>query len=153
MGFSERHVWRCEVSVNGSNALRDLQSRPILPFAWYDDRVRLFCDIYSDKVIVGANEGHKDKRNDRVLPVLEVDGERSVRHALPSSSRDDSDPERRTTCKLWRELMQPDTQCNAVLCGIIKQSLMELLQRPNNIWVLQRVYGVDIEDVSKALAS
>jgi len=49
--------------------------------------------------------------------------------------------------------MQPDTQCNEILCGIIKQSLMELLQRPNNLWVLQRVYGVDIEDVSKALAS
>ena len=153
MGFSERHVWRCEVSINGSNALRDLEQRPILPFAWYDDRVRLFCDIYTDKFIVRANEGHKDKRNDRVLPFLQVNGERSVRHALPSSSRDDSDPERRTTCKLWRELMQPDTQCNAVLCDIIKKSLMELLQRPNNLWVLQRVYGVDIQDVSKALAS
>lgn len=153
MGFSERHVWRCEVSINGSNALRNLEQRPIAPFSWYDDRVRLFCDIYSDKFIVRANEGHKDKRNDRVLPFLEVVGSKSVRHALPSSSRDDSDPERRTTCKLWRELMQPDTQCNAVLCGIIKQSLMELLQRPNNLWVLQRMYGVDIEEISAALAS
>lgn len=153
MGFSERYVWRCEVSINGSNSLRDLGQRLIAPFSWYDERVRLFCDIYTDKFIVRANEGHKDKRNDRVLPFLQVDGEKSVRHALPSSSRDDSDPERRTTCKLWRELMQPDTQCNAVLCDIIKQSLMELLQRPNNLWVLQRMYGVDIEDVSKALAS
>jgi len=153
MGFTERYVWRIEVSVNGSNSLRDLGQRPIVPFAWYDDRVRLFCDIYTDKFIVRANEGHKDKRNDRVLSFLQVDGEKSVRHALPSSSRDDSDPEKRTTCKLWRELMQPDTQCNEILCGIIKQSLMELLQRPNNLWVLQRVYGVDIEDVSKALAS
>lgn len=152
MGFTERYVWRVEVSVNGSNSLRDLEQRLIAPFSWYDDRVRLFCDIYTDKFIVRANEGHKDKRNDRVLPFLQVDGEKSVRHALPSSSRDDSDPERRTTCKLWRELMQPDTQCNEVLCGIIKQSLMELLQRPSNIWVLQRVYGVDIQDVSNALA-
>lgn len=153
MGFSERYVWRCEVSINGSNALRDLEQRPVLPFAWYDDRVRLFCDIYADKFIVRANEGHRDKRNDRVLPFLEVVGSKSIRHALPSSSRDDSDPERRTTCKLWRELMQPDTQCNAVLCDIIKKSLMELVQRPNNLWVLQRMYGVDIEDVSKAIAS
>ena len=153
MGFSEKHVWRCEVSINGSNALRDLQSRTILPFAWYDERVRLFCDIYSDKFIVRKNEGHKDKRNDKILPFLQVDGVRSVRHALPSSSRDDSDPEKRTTCKLWRELMQPDTQCNNVLCSIIKQSLMELLQRPNNVWVLQRVYGVDIQQISDAIAS
>lgn len=153
MGFSERHVWRCEVSISGSNALRDLGQRPIAPFAWYDDRVRLFCDIYSDKFIVRANEGHKDKRNDRVLPFLEVVGSKSVRHALPSSSRDDSDPERRLTCKLWRELMTPEVQCNDNLTSIIRSSLMELLQRPANLWVLERMYGVDIQTVSEALAS
>lgn len=151
MGFSERHVWRCEVSVNGSNSLRDLMQRPILPFEWYDDRVRLFCDIYTDKFVVRKNEGHKDKRNDKVLPFLQVDGHRSVRHALPYSSRDDSDPERRMTCKLWKELMQADTQCNSVLTGVIKRSLMELLQRPNNVWVLQRVYDVDIQTIAEAI--
>jgi hypothetical protein len=153
MGFSERHVWRCEVSIHGTNNLRNLEQRPIAPFAWYDDRVRLFCDLYSDKFIVRANQKHKDKRNDKVLPFLEVVGSKSIRHALPSSSRDDSDPEKRTTCKLWQELQQSDTQCNPVLSGIIKQSLMELLQRPSNIWVLQRMYGVDIQTVSDALAS
>lgn len=153
MGFSERHVWRCEVSIHGTNGLRNLEQRPIAPFAWYDDRVKLFCDLYSDKFIVRANEGHKDKRNDKVLPFLEVVGSKSIRHALPSSSRDDSDPEKRTTCKLWLELNQPDTKCNTVLCGIIKQSLMELLQRPSNVWVLQRMYGVDIQQISNALAS
>ena len=153
MGFNERYVWRCEVSVNGSNALRDLQQRPILPFSWYDDRVRLFSDIYADKFVVRVNEGHKDKRNDKILPFIHTDGCRSIRHALPSSSRDDSDPERRMTCKLWRELMQTDTQCNAVLTDVIKRSLIELLQRPNNVWVLQRTYGVDIQQISDALAS
>ena len=153
MGFSERHVWRCEVSIAGTNELRDLGQRPIAPFSWYDDRVRLFCDIYSDKFIVRANEGHKDKRNDKVLPFLEVVGSKSIRHALPSYSRDDSDPERRLTCKLWKELMQPDVQCNKPLSDIIRSSLMELLQRPNNMWILQRMYGVDIKEVSAALAS
>lgn len=152
MGFSERYVWRCEVSVNGSNALRDLQQNPILPFAWYDDRVRLFCDIYSDKFVIRANEGHKDKRNDKILPFLNIDGCRSVRHALPALSRDDSDPERRLTCKLWKELMQVDTQCNVVLTDVIKRTLSELLQRPNNVWVLQRVYGIDIQEIVNAIA-
>lgn len=152
MNFSERHVWRCEVSVSGSNALRTLDNRTIKPFEWYDERVRLFSDIYKDKFVVRANEGHKDKRNDRVLTFLEVNGSRSVRHALPSSSRDDSDPERRLTCKLWKELQQPDTRCNKMLTDVIKQSLCELLQRPNNVWVLQRVYGVEFEDITRALA-
>lgn len=153
MGFSERHVWRCEVSISGSNSLRKLEQRPIAPFSWYDDRVRLFCDLYSDKFVVREFQGHKDKRNDKVLPFLEVVGSKSIRHALPSSSRDDSDPERRLTCKLWKELMQPEVQCNASLAGIIRSSLMELLQRPANLWILERMYGVDIEEVSNALAS
>lgn len=153
MGFDERCVWRCEVSVNGSNSLRDLQQNPITPFSWYDDRVRLFCDIYNDKFVVRAREGHVDKRNDSILPFLSVNGGRSVRHALPMSSRDDSDPERRLTCKLWKELMQVDTQCNKVLTDVIKNSLCELLQRPNNVWVLQRMYGVNIQTISNAIAS
>lgn len=153
MGFSERHVWRCEVSISGSNSLRDLGQRVIAPFSWYDDRVRLFCDIYSDKFVVREAQGHKDKRNDKVLPFLEVVGSKSIRHALPSSSRDDSDPERRLTCKLWKELMQPEVQCNDGLSSIIRSSLMELLQRPANLWILERMYGVDIEKVSHALAS
>lgn len=153
MGFSERHVWRCEVSIHGTNALRDLAQQKIAPFAWYDDRVRLFCDIYSDKFIVRKSQGHKDKRNDKVLPFLEVVGSKSIRHALPSSSRDDSDPERRLTCKLWQELMQPEVQCNDSLSHIIRSSLMELLQRPANLWILERMYGVDIETVSNAIAS
>lgn len=153
MGFSERHVWRCEVSVNGSNSLRDLSQNPILPFSWYDDRVRLFCDIYSDKFVVRANEGHSDRRNDRELPFLTVRGGRSVRHALPMTSHDDSDPERRLTCKLWKELQQADTLCNSVLTDVIKRSLSELLQRPNNVWILQRMYGVDIQTIMNAIAS
>lgn len=153
MGFSERHVWRCEVSISGSNSLCDLGQRVIAPFSWYDDRVRLFCDIYSDKFVVREAQGHKDKRNDKVLTFLEVVGSKSIRHALPHSNRDDSDPERRLTCKLWKELMQPEVQCNGNLAGIIRSSLMELLQRPTNMWVLERMYGVDIETVSHALAS
>lgn len=151
-GFSERHVWRCEVSINGTNAVRDLKKNPVPPFAWYDERVRMFCDIYADKFIVRANEGHIDKRNDKVLPFLEIKGNKAIRHALPSSSRDDSDPERRTTCKLWRELQQADTQCNSILVDLLKRSLCELLQRPNNVWVLQRVFGVSFDDICKAVA-
>lgn len=153
MKFSERHVWRCEVSISGSNSLRDLGQRVIAPFSWYDDRVRLFCDIYSDKFVVRESQGHKDKRNDKVLPFLEVVGSKSIRHALPRSSRDDSDPERRLTCKLWKELMQPEVKCNNNLASIIRSSLMELLQRPANLWILERMYGVDIQEVSAALVS
>lgn len=149
MGFDEKIVWRCEVSITGSNNLRDMAQNPITAMQWYDDRVRLFCDIYSDKFVVRASQGHKDKRNDKVLPFLEIDGSKAVRHALPASSRDDSDPERRVACKLWHELTQPEVECNANLSRVLAGSLMELIERPSNMWALQRVYGVDSETVAK----
>ena len=49
--------------------------------------------------------------------------------------------------------MQPEVQSNTSLAGIIRSSLLELLQRPSNLWILERMYGVDIEVVSNALAS
>lgn len=150
-GFREKYVWRVEVSVSGSNAVRSLDNQPILPFAWFDERVRLFCDIYSDKFVVREAQGHADKRNDKVLPFLSVGGSRSVRHALPSSSRDDSDPERRLTARLWRDLQQVDVQGNQSLKRGICVLLSDLLQRPTNVWVLQRMYGVDIEMIARAI--
>lgn len=151
-GFSEKQVWRVEVSIKDTNSLRNMKQEKILPLQWWDERVSLFKSIYSDKFVVRENQGHADKRNDRILPFLEIVGEKTVRHALPSASRDDSDPERRTTCKLWRELTQGDTQCNRVLSRIIAETLLQLVQRPCNLWALERMYGVDIEIVSKTLS-
>lgn len=153
MGFSEKHVWRVEVSIANTNSIRDMQQQTIPVFSWYDDKVLWFSNLYTDKFVVRESQGHVDKRNDKVLPFLELDGHKAVRHALPSSSRDDSDPERRLTCKLWHELTQGDTKCSAVASSIIKSSLMELCQRPSNMWVLQRMYGVDVQQVSEMLSS
>lgn len=147
MRFNERHVWRVEVSISNTNSLRNLDGSAITAFQWYDDRVRLFCDIYTDKFVVRRKEGHKDHRHDTVLPFLEVGGCKSVRHALPSSSREGSDPEKRVVCKLWSELQQGDVQCNQPLANLLKSNLCELLQRPSNVWVLQRMYGVDIQQI------
>lgn len=152
MGFQERYVWRIEVSVSSTNKLSDLGLCRIPALSWFDDRVRLFSDIYTDKFVVRENQGHIDKRNDRVLPFLEVDGYKSVRHALPKSNRDDSDPERRMTVKLWNELQQPDVYANRRLWSMVRDSLMELLERPTNVWVLQRQLGVSVEDIATALA-
>lgn len=152
MGFQERYVWRIEVSVSSTNKLSDLSLKRVPALSWFDDRVRLFSDIYTDKFVVRENQGHVDKRNDRVLPFLEVDGRKSIRHALPKSERDDSDPERRMTVKLWNELRQPDVCANRRLWSMVRDSLVELLERPTNVWVLQRQLGVSIDDIATALA-
>lgn len=152
MGFDARSVWRVEVSISGTNSLRTLDNERIAPFQWFEDRVRLFSDIYADKFVVRRKQGHKDRRNDEILPFLEVDGLKSIKHALPSTSREGSDPEKRLTCKLWAELQNGDVQCNQPLVDLLKNNMRELLQRPSNVWVLQRMFNVTMDDIVTALA-
>lgn len=151
MGFDVRYVWRVEVSISGTNSLRTLGNERIAPFQWYEDRVRTFCDIYADKFVVRRKQGHADRRNDEILPFLEVDGSKSIKHALPSTSREGSDPEKRLTCKIWAELQNGDVQCNRALSDLLKNNLRELLQRPSNVWVLQRMYNVSMDDIVNAI--
>lgn len=151
MGFNARSVWRVEVSINGPNQLRRLGGERILPFEWYDNRVRLFSDIYADKFVIRRKQGHADRRNDEIMPFLEVDGAKSVKYGLPSSSREGSDPEKRLVCKLWAELQQGDVQCNSLLTDLLKNNICELLQRPSNVWVLQRMFNVTMDDIAKAI--
>lgn len=152
MGFSEKHVWRCEVSITKPNSLCKKKGVKIKAYEWYNDRVRLFSDLYTDKFVVRENQGHADRRNDRRLPFLEIVGKKSIRHAMPSLLREGSDPEKRLTCKLWQELVSGDTQCNEELVSMIQSSLGELLQRPSNVWVIQRMYNVDIETIANAIS-
>lgn len=151
-GFSEQHVWRVEVSINNTNSLQTLQGGRVKPFDWFEDRVRLFQSLYSDKFVVRLKQGHADRRNDKILPFLEINEEKMLKHALPKTHRDDSDPEKRLVCKLWQELQSSDTQCNEELVGLIRGNLMQLLEKPSNVWIIERMYGVDIQRIIECVA-
>lgn len=153
MGFQEKYVWRVEVSVQDCNKLQDGLAKRVSPFSWYDDRVSLFQSIYADKFIVREEGGHRDHRHDKVLPFLDIHGEKALWHALPRSSRDDSDPERRIACKLWKELNEIDVQGNRPLFDNLAGSLLQLLERPANVWAITRQYGVDIQTIAALLST
>lgn len=151
MGFVERSVWRCEVSINGTNKLADGAGRRLGAMEWYRQRVQLWCDLFADKFVVRANQGHKDKRNDAVLPFLEVVGSKSLWHALPRCERDESDPEVRIACKLWKELQQYDVQANGLLLWNVRNSLAQLFERASNLYAVCHRYGVTPDDVCAML--
>ena len=150
-GLNPEVVWRCEVSITRANGLCRTDGSGLKPLDWFRERVRLWQDIFSDKFVVRMNEGHVDKRNDSVVTFLGVDGCKAIRHALPRGERAESDPEKRLTCKLWKELQQGDTQCSSLALAVTREALRQLVQCEGNMWVLQRVYGVGVEDVMKAL--
>ena len=152
-GFKESNVWRVEVSVHKTNALCDVMGKRLSLFEWYEQRVNLFKSLYASKFVIRRDEGHTDKRNDTVLPFLEISACKMLKRAMPKTEMDDSDPERRMVCKLWAELMQPDVQANARLLGMVRESVRELVESPINMWALTQRFGISIADVAQALCT
>lgn len=151
-GLRPEHVWRCEVSVAGSRNLVSAADGRVLPVrSWYDDRTALWASLYSSRFVVRRSEGHKDKRNDTVLPFLYVDAPRLLRTALPSASRDGSDPERRLLSKLWSELQEVDVEANKPLASMLRENVRALVERPANWLFLQRISGLDASALSNAI--
>lgn len=147
VGFVERSVWRCEVSVHGSNKLVNASGEKLRPLDWYRDRVLLWQCLYADKFVVRKSQGHKDKRNDEVVPFLEVVGSKALWHAVPSSSRDDSDPSVRIACRLWKELHSFDVKANDLLLWTVRNALEELCGNAAVVGMLCHVYGVSVADI------
>lgn len=151
-GLNPPDVWRCEVSVAGSRNLVSVDNnRPLAFRDWYDMRTDLWASLYSTRFVVRKSEGHKDKRNDTELTFLSVDGRRLLRCALPSASRDGSDPERRLLSKLWAEYQQVDVAANAVLAGMLRGNICRLCERPDNWLFLMRISGLDATALSNAI--
>ena len=151
MGFNARAVWRIEVSIHGTNKLADAGGARVAPMLWYRDAVKLFSGLYADKFQVRKAEGHKDKRNDTVLPFLGVDGSKLLWHALPRIYRDESDPAARVACRLWKELQQYDVQANDLLLWTVKNALEEMCENAATVRCICKTFGVSVDDIHNAL--
>lgn len=151
-GMDARCVWRLEVSVSGSNRLVGADAKKVAPFAWFDDKVRIFADLYYDKFVIRRDEGHKDKRNDKRVPFLDIEGMKSLWHAEPQSERGDVDCERRLVCRLWKECSAIDVQANRPVFDMLRGNLCQLLERPANMNALSAICGVSMDDVNALFA-
>lgn len=151
-GMDEKCVWRIEVSVSGTNKLVGGDGLRLPAFEWYDKKVEVFRDLYADKFEVRMMQGHKDKRNDKMLPFLNIDGLKSLWHGKPLSERDDSDCERRLVCKLWDECQSCDVQANRAVFDMLRGNIVQLCEKESNLWALKRSFGVSIDDVMALMA-
>lgn len=150
-GFHKECVWRIEVSVTDTNRLVGPEGKKVLPVQWYDQRVALFQSIYASKFEVRLDQGHADKRNDKVLPFLDIHASKIISFLHKDGGYEDSDPERRAVCKFWHELRQPEVQANKPLADIYRSNLASLLEKPSNLWVLKHYYEVTEDDVYSAI--
>lgn len=84
-GLERNDVWRLEVSIKNGNQL-NWRNNPITL-----DQVRhhpreIFMALYSERFTIRANEGHKDRTNDRLVSFLPVGHASGIRVAKPKGT-------------------------------------------------------------------
>ena len=99
-GFDENNVWRLEVSIHNCNSIL-YEGKPITQDVWGSATVALMRDFYTSRFVVRANDGHKDKSNDRVVEFLPISG-----HHLVKCRTYDGDREHHGRITLMRKLVQ-----------------------------------------------
>ena len=154
LGFEVEKMWRLEVSITSSNSLAAVDTGQRLNWReWIERRNELFCDLYADKFVVRLNEGHRDRRYDPIVNFLDIEGVKAIKHGLPISDRDVSEPDERVAQSLWRELGCADVQANKALRGRIASMLLEMIERPAVLYALRRTSGLNVTDVHKKIVA
>ena len=99
-GFDENNVWRLEVSIHNCNSIM-FDGKILTQDCWGNNTVALMREFYTSRFVVRANEGHKDKSNDRVVEFLPISG-----HHLVKCRTYDGDREHHGRITLMRKLVQ-----------------------------------------------
>lgn len=99
-GFDENNVWRLEVSIHNCNSIM-YEDKPLTQDVWGSATVALMRDFYTSRFVVRANDGHKDKSNDRIVEFLPIEG-----HGLVRCRTYDGDREHHGRITLLRKLVQ-----------------------------------------------
>ena len=76
--FDENNVWRLEVSIHSCNGIL-WNGEPLTLDAWGNHTAAIAKDLYTSRFVVRANDGHKDKSNDRIVKFIPVEGWHNVR--------------------------------------------------------------------------
>lgn len=76
--LNEADVWRLEVSMHNCNGLL-WNGEPITRDVWGNHTTQLAKDLYKSRFQIRANDGHKDKSNDRHIYFLPIEGMKAVK--------------------------------------------------------------------------
>lgn len=151
VGFCHSYVWRCEVSICNVNKFRFSDGSKPSVYDWWLRRDEFFRALYSDKFVVRERQGHVDKRNDKLLTFLDVEGDKMFWYAKGLAGNYGSDPERRIVIKLWREICNEEVCANRLLYEELLQILRFLCQQVDNMDAVSRNFGLSYEDIAAKL--
>lgn len=147
-GLDPRNVWRLEVSINNASTLewrgQHLTWDTIADPATYTS---LFYDLVATRFVIRANEGHENKRYDKILPFLHIptDDHSRVHKAAPEDARKHTDHVA-TIRALVKELDRPEVQANARVALPLIDTLAQIVKATHLEAYLSAVVGKPLDD-------
>lgn len=145
-GLNPDNVWRLEVSIMGAAS-----------YQWHGEKLSwdiidplstamLFYDLVAKRFIIRKNEGHTNKRYDKILDFLDIPEMEHyrLRKVEPRDIQKHTD-HAATIRNLIRELERPETQCNKNIVATLLGSLQTVIQSANLEGYFHRAIGKNFE--------
>lgn len=80
-GMDISNVWRLEVSIHHCNQF-EYNGRKLTFKEYEDHAAEIFMSLYNQRFTIRRNQGHKDRTNDKVIPLLNITAQdKTFRHA------------------------------------------------------------------------
>lgn len=146
-GLEPSKVWRLEVSVTSVNRLENLSFANRDFREWFDRATEIYRALYADKFVVREAQGHADRRDDDVLMLLDIHGDKMLRHKQKSEHEIESDVERRIVCKLWKEFTDAEVRCNDFAMQGLRDHIMYMFQKRSNVMAVCRRFRLTEADI------
>lgn len=148
-GLEPTKVWRLECSVTSISSLECQLAGRYDYREWYDRAVELYRNLYADKFVIREDQGHADRRDDDILTLLDLYGEKVVRHKKPRDAEIENDVERRIVCKLWKEFTDGEVRCNDFAMEGLRNHLLWLFQKYSNVCAVARRFKLTEGEILK----
>lgn len=141
-GLNPKKVWRLECSITSVNRL-DIERFGNLDYReWFDRCADIFSGLYADKFVIREDYGHKDRRDDPIVTLLDIYGDKIIKHRKKKDSEVESDAERRIVCKLWKEFTDAEVRCNDFAMQGLRDHICYMFQKQSNINAVCRRFKI-----------
>lgn len=142
-----KDVWRLECSINSASTHQWRGEK--LDFSIYDplQYTLLFYDLMATRFVIRKNEGHENKRYDKILPFLNSPTEEHyrLRRLDPQSEQHHTD-HAATLRNLIKQLERPETQCNKRIAMGLLYSTQEVIKAANLQAYFYHSTGIPFEE-------
>lgn len=145
--FLDRDIWRLECSITTCSQQSWRGERLDYSTTAIENYTALFYDLVSTRFVIRKNEGHANKRYDKILPFLIMPDRQPyrLRKVEPKSAQLHT-VHASTLRNLIKELDKPEVQCNRAMTDTLLATTRSVIQLAKLDGYFQRCMGMEFEN-------